>query len=733
MYLSNIRIRNFRKLNDVEFSLNEENTFLCGPNNSGKSSVIDVLNKFLNGDEPFSPYDIPLPKIEELKKIGDSWCSSKTEAPIDQDKEKARINAILPELILTFSYDKDAEISKVQRFIPNFEKNDGFFSIAYRLEIKDFDKLLSEFLKMHKSFEEIKKLKEGTVKNKAFATDLFNFLLLTNSISKFFSPKGYRINPENPEMLIEESASFLKESKELVRLQVIPAERGITGDEGKLSASLSDFLTHKFSDISALDKEELEAFYDLFISDQVVGLSMKNALSAPLRMLKKQLNYPNLDNPDIDVTIHADPGKTFSTSAEIRNSFAGQQETLPDSASGLGYQNLVHITLRLWRFIDEWLHPEEKEGEMPKIAPILLVLIEEPEAHLHPQVEQLFAQRLPLILKEEIVDKSLYNAQAIVTTHSDSLIRRADLRKIRYFHRDIPRPSSGTTGDETREAAKKQADIQIRDLSSLYNDKKDEVEFLQRYLVSTSHELFFADAAIMVEGSGENAVLPHFVESRKSTNLKESYYSIVPIYGSHFSPLFDFLAFLGLPTLIITDIDYANLQDGRLKKADKYSAGLFSMNAFLSQKLGDLTKDGEHSKDADSIVAKIGSANVNNNCAIVCETPEGRYHPTTLEDAVIAHNKAFFKNLTEKEVAESKTLKDIKKLCSDGVSDSTFEDDVRKEITKDSFKGDFAVDLLQLGRFGPEGEHEKLSAPNYIEIGLSQLEEMLERMKINAN
>lgn len=726
MYLSKIRIQNFRKLDDVEFSLDEKNTFLCGPNNSGKSSVIDILKRFLNGDEPFSPYDVPLSKIDELKKIGDSWCSSEGKGSIDLNEEKRKINAILPKLTLTYSYDKDTEISKAQRFMPNFEKNEGVFSIVYRLEIKDIEELNSGFLKMHDHFEEIKELKKETVENKAFATDLFNFLILTNSVSKFFSPKAYRINPENPEALIEESPTFLKESKELIRVDVIPAERGISGDQGKLSASLSDFLTHKFSDISALSKEELGAFYDLLESDQAVGSSMKNALTEPLQMLKKQLNYPNLDNPDIDVTIHSDPGKTFSASAEIRNSFSGQQETLPDSSNGLGYQNLVHITLRLWKFIDEWLHPEEKEGEMPKIPPILLVLIEEPEAHLHPQVEQLFAARLPSILQEEIVAPHLYNAQAIVTTHSDCLIRRVDLRKIRYFHRDIlkPSPETAATGVVDRRVK-----IQIRDLSSLFEGKKEEIEFLQRYLVSTSHELFFADAAIMVEGGGENAVLPHFVENRGNGGLKETYYSIVPIYGSHFSPIFDFLVFLGIPTLIITDIDYASLQDGHLRKAEKYSTGLLSINAFLYQKLGDVIK-GEPSKDADSIVAKIGSANVLDNCVIVCETPEDGYFPTTLEDAVISHNKAFFKGLKDEDIAKFKTIKEIKTLCSD---DATFETNVRKEISKDGFKGDFAVDLLQLGRFGSEGDLTKLSAPKYIETGFCQLEKILERMKINAD
>ncbi|TGV62010.1 ATP-dependent endonuclease, partial [Mesorhizobium sp. M00.F.Ca.ET.158.01.1.1] len=61
---------------------------------------------------------------------------------------------------------------------------------------------------------------------------------------------------------------------------------------------------------------------------------------------------------------------------------------LPEDSNGLGYQNLISMVFRLMAFRDSWMKvgkAKAKAGDDAVIAPLHLVLIEEPEVHLHTQ------------------------------------------------------------------------------------------------------------------------------------------------------------------------------------------------------------------------------------------------------------------------------------------------------------------------------------------------------------
>ena len=76
--------------------------------------------------------------------------------------------------------------------------------------------------------------------------------------------------------------------------------------------------------------------------------------------------------------------------------------------------------------------------------------------------------------------------------------------------------------------------------------------------MQTTHcDIFFADAVILVEGAGERILLPHFLKHFKKGELFRSYIAILEIGGSHAFRLRELIECLGLPTLIITDIDAA--------------------------------------------------------------------------------------------------------------------------------------------------------------------------------
>lgn len=137
-----------------------------------------------------------------------------------------------------------------------------------------------------------------------------------------------------------------------------------------------------------------------------------------------------------------------------------------DGKLGLGSNNLLFMACELL------LLAQEDEGNK-------MLLIEEPEAHLHPQ-RQL---RVMKTLQEQANEQGI---QIIVTTHSPNLASAVDLENIVLIHENRAFPMS-------RVSTKLDA---------------SDYRFLQRFLDVTKANLFFARGVMIVEGDAENIVIP---------------------------------------------------------------------------------------------------------------------------------------------------------------------------------------------------------------------------------
>ena len=87
----------------------------------------------------------------------------------------------------------------------------------------------------------------------------------------------------------------------------------------------------------------------------------------------------------------------------------------------------------------------------------------------------------------------------MVTTHSPHIIYEQTFRHIRYFKR-------GGEDGNTRYS-------EVRNLSRFYDDEEAATRsFLLQYLKLTHCDLFFADAAVLVEGNVERLLLPLIIQ-----------------------------------------------------------------------------------------------------------------------------------------------------------------------------------------------------------------------------
>lgn len=543
MHLSRVNLRNFRRLSNVSIGMDEAISIFVGANNSGKTSVAQAMHLFLTGTrDKMSFHDISACRWSDIDSFanGDEGAML-PEIAIDlwfavDENNLHRVIDLLPSLNwqgtnvgVRIAFTPPDQYGTLQRFQ---ERNASVKQLAADITVGEEEeqyvappRTLREFLEteLHREYE-------------------FKYYVLDEAQfnDKFEPNEGY----EPQELLKEQGRTGKDIINSLIKVNYLHAQRHLSDSAGGSRAEeLSRHLSRYYQRNLERHTDDYNAIKALAASESLLNQHLAQVFAKTLKRLG-QLGYPGFANPRLVIKSALNPATVMSSQDGTHVHYALHDEddelTLPDKYNGLGFKNLIYMVVELLDLHAQWMAIEDDR------PPLHLVFVEEPEAHLHAQLQQVFVNKVLSILREEADDPDVFRTQLVLTTHSPHILYERGFQPIRYFR---------------RENAGVEQSSQVLSLSDFYKTTAEATrDFLERYLKLTHCDLFFADAAVLVEGNVERLVMPQMIE-KAAPGLQSSYLSVLEIGGAFGHKFRSLIELLGLTTLIITDLDSVHFED----------------------------------------------------------------------------------------------------------------------------------------------------------------------------
>ncbi len=547
MRISRIAVKNFRLLEEINLCIDEQTTVIVGRNNSGKTSLTELFRRLTREETPrFSLEDFSLGvhghfwEAFELKRKG---------------AEEEEIRKLLPTIDVTLTIEYGAsgsDLGPLSHFVIDLDVDctRAQVHISYALDGGKIDSLFENMEVDKRTF--YKALKERV-------------------------PALYRatVEAEDPNDASNRKSVDLPRLRALLRFGFISAQRALDDTTRSERAVIGRVLEALFiaSTKETADPSGRNTAEQLKVAVSAIQDNIDNDFNKELLKLIPAFTlfgYPGLTDPKLrtETVLRVETLLSNHTTVgyEVANGI-----NLPESYNGLGPRNLIFILLRLFEFFRSFTSIQPAAG-------VCLVFIEEPEAHLHPQMQNVFIRKLSEIAKlfgDTYNDGNPWPVQFIVTTHSSHIANEAPFDSMRYF---LAQPRVGCLG--VFKAI-------VKDLcSGLSSETAEDTDFLHKYMTLTRCDLLFADRGILVEGATERILLPRMIEKiddgqPEEQKLGSQYLSIMEVGGAYAHIFFNLLDFLKLRTLIIADLD--TVDSNNKNKKCKVSEGTHSSNACINK------------------------------------------------------------------------------------------------------------------------------------------------------
>ena len=501
MYISQVIIGGYRNFLDVKVLLHDGTNIIIGPNNSGKSNLLQAIalvlnvNRHIEVDDIFCEIDVS--KLQSHSpSVSISLIISQSDNESDTSEEAGLLAAYMNRLQNPYEAQLNFQFSLSADQEDNYKKDVASLTSHQAI----WDVIRKDYARFYEAY----RWGGNGPAAKANMNDLFErcdfqFLEALRDVGRNIF-RGY--NPMLRDVLnffvdYEVKTSKTK-SEEEIKSELRTIQQGFIEQSEPLMASLMNRLEKGKSVLLDYAKNTGASF----------------------------------GNVDPDFSGHLSESELFAVLKLIIRHESGIE--IPATHNGLGYNNLIYMSLLLAKM------QASADGEYMKRKAKLfsLLAIEEPEAHLHPSMQYQFLHFLNKNRKEHNVN------QIIVTTHSTQIVSAVSVDNLICLHSEgygkqrsgYPRLSFKDTEDDK--------------LSKAY---------VQRYLDATRSDIFFANRLIFVEGIAEELLIPTFAHCL-GYDLAKEHVLIVNMggrYYRHFLKMFNSNEFYGINKKVacITDID----------------------------------------------------------------------------------------------------------------------------------------------------------------------------------
>lgn len=684
MKITKVEINHFRALENFALSIEEDLSVIIGKNNTGKTSLLSILDRFLG--ESKSSF--------EFHDFNKKYLASKF--PFNQEEvlSAEEYDPFYISLTMHIEYNETDYIGNLAKLFMSLDPKDKTAIIRFEY-VMTYELYLSA-VKDYATYCSKAGKKKRTIRE-----------YIEKNHSKYFKQIIKSVNPADTEEYVE-----IKEKSDVQRIinfKYIKAIRDVSNlDEAKAKSQTLSKLAVKYCEArrqETLDESLLDDV--LKESDVKLDQSYKKIFKDVITDIER-FSYGK-GEAKISVKSMLSASTLIKENANVV--YSKETEFLPEEYNGLGYMNLFAMIFYINIQIDEF-RKITKASQTP--SDINLLYIEEPEAHTHPQMQYVFIKNIQAKLQEGRKGKEgedEINLQMILSSHSSHIVSQSDFEKIKFFYRENDAIYS-----------KNLSDLKTEMIDS-GDDGENRFRFLKQYLTLERSELFFADKVIFVEGDTERILISAMMQKTDIANKDTDGY--VPLMSQNisvvevgaYSHIFDeFISYLGIKALIITDIDSTKgkiASNGRTYyEACKVSSGEATSNASLKHYFNNIPFDKLKSlKKSEKVLTKNAEgkwiSNPNGMVRIAYQTIQKRYHARSFEDAFICCNYEFVKQHKN----EFKGLKN-RNVIKD--SKGAYYKIANKCIDK---KSAFATDILYFS----DDNYSNWIIPDYIKEGLEWL------------
>jgi predicted ATP-dependent endonuclease of OLD family len=687
MKVYKLEVENFRLLKKFSIDLENELSLVIGKNNTGKTSILSVLDKFINEKSKFSYDDLNIDFKNELESLIKS-----ADVPDEFSPKGIKLKIYI-------EYNDTDDLSNVSRVLMDLDpdNNNIVLGFEYTVSYDAFLKIKADYA-IFAASENAKNAKKKEYKPRELKDFLKKNIEAYYKIHKFsfeYDTTANKITETKPIDLVSENINL----KDIINFKYISARRDVTNKEKENTLSKQTSSLYKKQEDSSDKTQATEDFKDQLSETDITLSDIYKDLFKDV--IKKVQDFGGVKLNDTDIAIISTLQHRELLEGNTTVVYTHDDHKLPEHYNGLGYMNLISMIFEIEILVQDFKKDKDK-----KPADINLLIIEEPEAHTHPQMQYVFIKNIKKLLGEGIkrndgIDRTL---QYLITTHSSHIVADSDFDDIKYLK----------TIAKNNVIAKN-----LKDLRTQYDADPKQYQFLKQYLTISRAEIFFADKAVLIEGDTERILIPTFmrkvdleeaarleVEGNEDTFLPLLSQNISTIEVGAYSQIFEkFIDFLGIKSLILTDIDAMKVVGKNDKKQDVWGVcpvneGTKTSNSAINHFLKAVTWDDLKALAVGDRTITVGSSTI----CICYQQEENTYHARSFEDAFIHLNREFVKG-------NKTTFQGIKNVFD-------FDDDTKSPyVLADNCikkKTHFALDIL----YHSDEKFSNWNIPAYIKNGL---------------